>query len=70
MSRENRLAVLDALRGELRQLNYLPILFDFDVPATRDITETVSLLARMGPHPISVLSSPPLRLDRRGVGSV
>jgi hypothetical protein len=40
-------AVLDALREELRKRNYLPILFDFSVPATRDITETVSLLARM-----------------------
>ena len=42
-----RKAVLDALREELRKRDYLPILFDFDVPATRDITETVSLLARM-----------------------
>ena len=32
-----RKAVLDALREELRKRNYLPILFDFDVPATRDI---------------------------------
>src|SRR5262249_38735213 len=42
-----RKAVLDALREELRKRNYLPILFDFSVPATRDITETISLLARM-----------------------
>jgi hypothetical protein len=42
-----RKTALDALREELRKRNYLPILFDFDVPATRDITETVSLLARM-----------------------
>jgi uncharacterized protein YjbI with pentapeptide repeats len=42
-----RKAVLDALRNELRKRDYLPILFDFDVPATRDITETVTLLARM-----------------------
>ena len=42
-----RKAVLDALRDELRKRNYLPILFDFDKPAGRDITETVSLLARM-----------------------
>ena len=42
-----RKAVLDALRNELRQRDYLPILFDFDKPAGRDITETVSLLARM-----------------------
>jgi hypothetical protein len=36
--------VLDALREELRKRNYLPILFDFSVPAARDITETVTLL--------------------------
>jgi hypothetical protein len=42
-----RKAVLDALREELRQRGYLPILFDFDKPANRDITETISLLARM-----------------------
>jgi hypothetical protein len=44
---DERKAVLDALRDELRKRNYLPILFDFGVPATRDITETISLLARM-----------------------
>ena len=44
---DERKAVLDALREELRKRNYLPILFDFSVPATRGITETVSLLARM-----------------------
>jgi uncharacterized protein YjbI with pentapeptide repeats len=44
---DERKAVLDALREELRKRDYLPILFDFNVPATRDITETISLLARM-----------------------
>jgi Pentapeptide repeats (8 copies) len=44
---DDRKAVLDALREELRKHDYLPILFDFAVPGTRDITETVSLLARM-----------------------
>jgi uncharacterized protein YjbI with pentapeptide repeats len=44
---DERKAVLDALRDELRKRNYLPILFDFNVSASRDITETVSLLARM-----------------------
>src|SRR5262249_15855143 len=39
---DERKAVLDALREELRKRNYLPILFDFNVPATRDITETIS----------------------------
>jgi hypothetical protein len=34
-----RKAVLDALREELRKRDYLPVLFDFDKPASRDITE-------------------------------
>ena len=55
---DERKAVLDALREELRKRNYLPILFDFDVPATRDITETVSLLARMARFIIADLTDP------------
>jgi hypothetical protein len=55
---DERKAVLDALREELRKRNYLPILFDFAVPATRDITETVSLLARMSRFIIADLTDP------------
>jgi hypothetical protein len=44
---DERKAVLDALREELRKRNYLPILFGFAPSAKRDITETISLLARM-----------------------
>jgi hypothetical protein len=44
---DERKAVLDALREELRKRDYLPILFDFAPSDARDITETVSLLARM-----------------------
>jgi uncharacterized protein YjbI with pentapeptide repeats len=55
---DERKKVLDALRDELRKRNYLPILFDFDVPATRDITETVSLLARMARFIIADLTDP------------
>jgi hypothetical protein len=43
----NRKAVLDAIRDELRQRGYLPILFDFEKPAERDLTETISTLAHM-----------------------
>jgi hypothetical protein len=32
-----RKAVLDAIREALRQRNYLPILFDFEAPASRDL---------------------------------
>jgi len=42
-----RKAILDALREELRRLDYLPILFDFDKPSSRNLTETVSTLAHL-----------------------
>lgn len=42
-----RKAVLDAMRDELRKRDYLPVLFDFEKPSNRDITETVSTLAHM-----------------------
>ena len=44
---DERKAVLDALREELRRRNYLPILFDFEKPRSRDTDETITLLARM-----------------------
>jgi hypothetical protein len=55
---DERKAVLDALREELSKRDYLPILFDFSVPATRDITETVTLLARMARFIIADLTDP------------
>jgi hypothetical protein len=42
-----RKAILDAVREELRKQEYLPVLFDFEKPAIRDLTETVSTLAHM-----------------------
>lgn len=42
-----RKPVLDAIRDELRKRDYLPVLFDFEKPSSRDITETVSTLAHM-----------------------
>jgi hypothetical protein len=39
--------VLDSIREELRRSDYLPILFDFEKPGSRDLTETVSILAHM-----------------------
>jgi hypothetical protein len=49
--------VLNAIREELRQHDYLPVLFDFDVPISRDIDETVNLLARMARFIIVDLSN-------------
>lgn len=42
-----RKAILDGIREELRMHDYSPILFDFEKPASRNITETVSILAHM-----------------------
>lgn len=42
---DERMPVLQAIRDELRTRDYLPVLFDFDKPASRDLTETVSTLA-------------------------
>jgi hypothetical protein len=55
---DERKAVLDALREELRKHNYLPILFDFDLPERRNVTETVTLLARMARFIIADLTDP------------
>jgi len=53
-----RKVVLDALRGELRHHNLTPVLFDFAIPADRDITETVTLLARMARFIVADLTDP------------
>ena len=53
-----RKAVLDALREELRKRDYLPILFDFALPERRNVTETVTLLARMARFIIADLTDP------------
>jgi len=42
-----RKAILEAIRDELRSRDYLPVLFDFDKPTNRDLTETISTLAHM-----------------------
>ncbi|WP_162915113.1 pentapeptide repeat-containing protein [Desertibaculum subflavum] len=42
-----RKQILDTIRAELKARNYTPVVFDFEKPGKRDITETVSLLANM-----------------------
>jgi len=55
---DERKAVLDAIREELRKHNYLPILFDFDKPASQDLTATVSTLAHLARFIIADLTDP------------
>jgi hypothetical protein len=53
-----RKAVLDALREELRQRDYTPVLFDFDKPASKDLTGTVQTLANMARFVIADVTDP------------
>jgi hypothetical protein len=53
---EGRIAILSRLREELRKRGYLPIVFNFDKPETKDFTETIRLLER-----------PAFGMNRRGI---
>ena len=44
---EERKAILNLIRDELRKSHYLPVLLDFSKPASRDLIETVSAIAHM-----------------------
>jgi uncharacterized protein YjbI with pentapeptide repeats len=50
--------VLDELRAELRRRDYVPVLFDFDKPASRDTHETVTTLARLARFIIADITDP------------
>jgi uncharacterized protein YjbI with pentapeptide repeats len=53
---QERKPVLEALRKELRQRKYVPILFDFEKPRSRNTDETITLLARMARFVIADIS--------------
>jgi len=53
-----RKEILDSLRDALRKEQFVPVLFDFDKPSDRSITETVTLLARMARFVIADLTEP------------
>lgn len=53
-----RKAVLNAVRERLRQSDFVPLLFDFDIPTRLDMTETVTLLSRMSSFIIADLTDP------------
>jgi uncharacterized protein YjbI with pentapeptide repeats len=63
---EGRIAVLERLRAELRKRGYLPIVFNFEKPETKDFTETVRLLAGLSRFVIADVTNPksaPLELQ-------
>jgi hypothetical protein len=63
---EGRLAVLGRLRDELRRRGYLPMVFNFDKPETKDFTETVRVLAGLSRFVVADITDPrsaPLELQ-------
>jgi hypothetical protein len=63
---EGRIAILERLRDELRKRDFLPLVFNFDKPETKDFTETVRLLAGMSRFVIVDITNPrsaPLELQ-------
>lgn len=55
---QERELVLKAIREELRKRNYLPILFDFEKPSSRNILESVSTIAHLSRFIIADLTDP------------
>jgi hypothetical protein len=53
-----RKAILDAIREELRKHDYIPVLFDFEKPASKDIHGTVITLANLAKFVIADITSP------------
>jgi hypothetical protein len=63
---EGRMLVLERLREKLRDLSYVPMVFDFDKPETKDFTETVRLLAGLSKFVVVDITNPrsaPLELQ-------
>lgn len=64
---DERKAVLDAIRDELRKHDKLPVMFDFERTNSRNLTETISTLAHMSRFIIADLTDPksiPQELER------
>ena len=58
--------LLDGIAEKLRSLGYLPIIFDFERPTDRDLTETVKILAGLSRFVIADITNPssvPLELQ-------
>ena len=55
---KERKQILDSIREELRKYDYVPIMFDFDKPTSRNLTETIITIASMSKYIIADISSP------------
>lgn len=55
---EDRKTVLDAIKDELQDRDYVPVLFDFEGPSSRDVTETIMTLASLAKFVVADISSP------------
>jgi len=64
-----RITVLERLRDELRKRDFLPIIFNFDKPETKNFTETVRLLAGMSRFVIVDITNPRSAPLRQGLPS-
>lgn len=51
-----RIVVLEAIREQLRERDYLPVLFDFEKPGSQTTVETISTLAHMARFVIADLT--------------
>jgi len=61
-----RKELLEGIADKLRTLNYLPIVFDFERPTDRDLTETVKVLAGLSLFVVADITNPrsvPLELQ-------
>jgi uncharacterized protein YjbI with pentapeptide repeats len=53
-----RKAILRSIRNVLKKKDYVPVLFDFQGPASRDLTESISVLAHLSKFVIADLTEP------------
>jgi hypothetical protein len=63
---EGRMVVLERLREKLRSLGFVPMVFNFDKPETKDFSETVRLLCGLSKFVIVDITNPrsaPLELQ-------
>lgn len=56
--KEERKAVLDAVRLTLRDIGYMPVIFDFEGPRGKDTTGSVETLARLSRFVMADLTDP------------